>query len=191
MKWLKYLSVALICAAIAACSHDKEPAEQALKSATEAVENARAEDSKFAGEQFKALENQLKAAKDRFDRKEYPEALQAASGVAAKAREVLKAAADKKAELTKAWQELESGFAQMMEAVKGRLDTLSAAKKSPKDMDEDKLAGPHSALDEAGKAFEEAKSAAACGDFAEVIESGKAIKARIEEMLAVLGLQRR
>jgi hypothetical protein len=189
MKWLKYLSIALACVAIVACSRDKEPAEQALKSATEAVEKARAEGSKYAGDQFKALEDQLKAAKDQFDKKEYTQALQAAGGIAAKAQEVLKAAADKKAELTKAWQEFESAIPQMMEAVKGRLDILSEAKKLPKDIDKDKLAALKSAFDEAGKAFDEAKSAAAAGEFAKAIESGKAIKAKIAEVAAGLGLQ--
>jgi predicted nucleic acid-binding Zn-ribbon protein len=188
MKWFKYLSVALMCLAIAACSRDKEPAEQALKSATEAVEKARAEGSKFASDQFKALEDQLKAAKEQFEKKEYTQALQAARGVAAKAEEVAKAAADKKGELTKAWQELESGIAQMMEAVKSRLDSLSAVKKLPKEMDKDKLAGLKSQFDEASKALDEAKSAAAT-ELAKAIEAGQAVKAKLAELAAALGMQ--
>jgi hypothetical protein len=189
MKLLKYLFMVLLCLAIAACSRDKEPAEQALKSAAEAVEKARADGSKFAADEFKALEDQLKAAKDQFEKKEYTRALQAAGAVSTKAQEVLKTAADKNAELAKAWQEFESSIPPMMEAIKGRLDTLSQAKKLPKEMDKDTLAAIKTAFEEAGKAFEEAKSAAASSEFAKAIESGKAIKAKLAEMAAALGIQ--
>jgi soluble cytochrome b562 len=189
MKLLKYLSIALMCVVLAACSRDKEPAEQAIKAATQAVEGARAEGSKFAAEQFKALEDQLKSAQDSFAKKEYTAALQAAGGIAAKAQEVMKAAADKKAELTKGWQEFESGIPQMMEAVKGRLDILSQAKKLPAGLDKDKLAAFQSGFDEAAKSFDEAKSAAAAGDYSKAIEAGKAIKAKVAEMATGLGLQ--
>lgn len=189
MKLLKYLAIAALCVGLAACSRDKEPAEQALKAATEAVESARAEGSKFAAEQFTALEDQLKAAKDQFEKKEYAQALQAAGGIAAKAQEVLKAAADKKAELTKSWQEFEAGIPQMMEAVKSRLDILGQAKKLPAGMDKDKLSALQSGFDEAGKAFEDAKSAAAAGDFDKALEAGKAVKDKLAEMATGLGLQ--
>jgi hypothetical protein len=189
MKLLKYLAIAALCVGLAACSRDKEPAEQALKAATEAVEGARAEGSKFAAEQFQALEDQLKAAKDQFDKKEYTQALQAAGGIAAKAQEVVKAAADKKAELTASWQEFEAGIPQMMDAVKSRLDILGQAKKLPSGMDKDTLAALQSGFEAAGQAFEEAKSAAAAGDFAKAIEGGKAVKDKLAEMAASLGLQ--
>jgi soluble cytochrome b562 len=189
MKLLKYLAIAALCVGLAACSRDKEPAEQALKGATEAVEGARAEGSKFAAEQFKALEDQLKAAKEQFDKKEYTQALQAAGAIPAKAQEVLKAAADKKTELTKAWQEFEAGIPQMMDAIKGRLDILGQAKKLPAGMDKDKLAALQSGFAEAGKAFDEAKSAAAAGDFAKALEAAKAVKDKLAEMATGLGLQ--
>ena len=189
MKLLKYLAIAVLCVGLAACSRDKEPAEQALKAATEAVEGARAEGSKFAAEQFKALEDQLKAAKDLFEKKEYTQALQSAGGIAAKAQEVLKAAADKKAELTKSWQEFEAGIPQTMEAIKSRLDILGQAKKLPAGMDKDKLAAIQSGFEEAGKAFEDAKNAAASGDFGKALEAGKAVKDKLAEMATTLGLQ--
>jgi hypothetical protein len=189
MKLLKYLAIVMLCVGLAACSRDKGPAEQALKAAADAVESARAEGSKFAADQFSALEAQLKAAKDQFDKKDYTQALQAAGAIPAKAQDVLKAAADAKAGMTKSWQELEAGIPQMMDAVKSRLDILGQAKKLPAGMDKDKLAALQSGFADAGKAFEEAKSAAAAGDFGKAIEAGKAVKAKVAEMATTLGLQ--
>jgi hypothetical protein len=189
MKLLKYLAIAALCVGLVACSRDKEPAEQALKAATEAVDNARAEGSKFAAEQFKALEDQLKAAKDQFDKKEYTQALQSAGGLAAKAQEVLKAAADKKGELTKSWQEFEAAIPQMMDAIKAKLEALGQLKKLPAGIDKEKLAAAQSGLEEAGNAFTDAKNAAASGDFDKALEAGKAVKDKLAELAASLGLQ--
>jgi hypothetical protein len=102
---------------------------------------------------------------------------------------VLKAAADKKAELTKSWQEFEAGVPQMMEAIKSRLDILGQAKKLPAGIDKDKLAALQGGFAEAGKAFEDAKSAAAAGDFDKALEAGKAVKDKLAEIATGLGLQ--
>src|SRR5512136_909192 len=106
MKLSNTIYVVLLCLGLAACGYfDKGPAEQAIKAASQAVESVRAEGSKFAAEQFKQLEGSLKAAQDDFAKGEYKAALAAAKDLGAKAQEVAKAAADKKAALTKSWEE--------------------------------------------------------------------------------------
>src|SRR5262245_10110553 len=99
MRLSNYLWIAVLCLMLAACARDKGPAEEAIKQATQAVEQVRAEASQFASDQFQQLESQLKAAQDAFAKKDYKAALQAAGGLVAKAQEVGRAAAAKKAEL--------------------------------------------------------------------------------------------
>ena len=111
----------------------------------------------------------------------------AAGGLAAKAQEVAKAAADKKAELTARWDELQAGIPQMLEGLKSRLDILAEAKKLPADLTKEKLAELQSAYDEAAKQFEEAKAAAG-EDLAKAVEAGAAIKAKAIEIAGALGL---
>jgi hypothetical protein len=187
MKLWKYLPVLALATIFVACSPDKGPAEEAIKQGVAAVEQIRGDASKFASEQFAQLEGQLKAAQEAFAKKEYKQALEAAGGLAAKAQEVAKAAADKKAELTASWDELQAGIPQMMEGLKSRLDILAQAKKLPADMTKDKLAELQSAYDEGAKQFEEAKTAAG-EDLARAVEAGNAIKAKAMEIAASLGL---
>jgi hypothetical protein len=187
MKLWKYLVVVVFAATLVGCSREKGPAEEAIKQGAAAVEQVRADASKFASDQLAQLEAQLRAAQDAFANKEYKQALEAAGGLAAKAQEVAKAAADKKAELTARWDELQAGIPQMLEGLKSRLDILAQAKKLPADLTKDKLAELQGAYDEAAKQFEDAKAAAG-EDLAKAVEAGAAIKAKAIEIAGALGL---
>ena len=173
---------------LVACARDKQPAEAAIKQAAQAIEQIRGEASRYAPDQFKQLEDSLKAAQDSFAKKDYKAALDAATNLGVKAQEVAKAAADKKAELKKSWDDLSAGIPQMMQAIKGRLDILAHAKKLPAGMDKDKLAALTSGYDDAMKQFQQAKDAASAGDPAKAIEVGNAIKQKDMEIATTLGL---
>lgn len=187
MKVLKYLAVVALTLALAACGQDKGPAEAAITAATSAVDAVREDGTKFAGEKFTELEAALNSAKDRFAKGEYKAALEAAGGIAAKAQEVARAAAEKKAELTAAWDGFNAEVPKMLEDLKGRLDLVAAAKKLPDGLDQDRLNGMKAGYDEAAAMLERAKSAAAAGDFSKAIAAGSAIKTKVGELIATLG----
>jgi len=188
MRIVKYVYIVLLAAMLVACARDKEPAEAAIKAAGQAIDQIRGEASRYAPDQLKQLEDSLKAAQDAFAKKEYKAALDAASALGAKAQDVAKAAAAKKAELTKSWDDLSAGIPQMMDAVKSRLDILSKAKKLPAGLDKDKLAALNSGYDEAMQQFQGAKDAAGAGDLSKAIEAGQAIKQKGTEIATALGL---
>ena len=169
MRILRYLLVVLLAALLLACARDKEPAEAAIKQAAQAIEQIRGEASRYAPDQFKQVEDSLRTAQDSFAKKDYKAALEAATDLGVKAQEVAKAAADKKAELKKSWEDMSAGIPQMMQAIKGRLDILAHAKKLPAGMDKDKLAALTSGYDDAMKQFQDAKDAASAGDPTKVI----------------------
>jgi hypothetical protein len=189
MRIVKYMYLVLLAAMLVACARDKEPAEAAIKTAGQAIDQIRGEASRYAPDQLKQLEDSLKAAQDAFAKKEYKAALDAASTLGAKAQDVAKAAAAKKAELTKSWEDLSAGIPQMMDALKGRLDILSKAKKLPAGLDKDQLAALTSGYDEVTKQFQAAKDAASAGDLNKAIEAGQAIKQKGIEMATTLGLK--
>jgi hypothetical protein len=189
MRILKYVYILLVAALLVACARDKEPAEAAIKAAAQAIEQIRGEATLYAPEKLQELEAGLKAAQDNFAKKEYKAALDAASGLAAKAQDVAKAAADKKAELTKSWEDMSAGIPQMMDAVKSRLDILAKSKKLPAGLDKDKLAALNASYDEAMKQFQEAKDAAAAGSLSKAIEAGNAIRQKGMEVATTLGLK--
>ncbi|HTO45271.1 MAG TPA: hypothetical protein VML56_14445 [Burkholderiales bacterium] len=189
MRIVKYVYIVLLAAMVVACARDKEPAEAAIKGAGQAIDQIRGEASRYAPDQLKQLEDSLKSAQDAFSKKDYKAALDAASTLSAKAQDVAKAAAAKKAELTKSWEDLNAGIPQMMDALKSRLDILSKAKKLPAGLDKDQLAALTSGYDEAAKQFQAAKDAAGAGDLNKAIEAGQAIKQKGMEMAAALGLK--
>jgi hypothetical protein len=189
MSIAKYVGVVLLTAFLVACAGDKGPAEEAIKQAAQAIEQIRGDASRFAADQFSALEGSLKAAQDSFAKKDYPAALAAAGGLTAKAQEVAKAAADKKAELTQSWNDMSTGIPAMMGALKSRLDILGQAKKLPAGLDKDKLAALTSGYDEVAKQFEEAKAAASAGDLSKAVAAGGAIKEKGMQIATALGLQ--
>ena len=188
MKFTRYIAIAALGLLLVACGKDKGPAEAAIAAATSAVEGVREDGMKFAGEQFAQLEAALNSAKDNLAKGEYKAALEGAGGIAAKAQEVAKAAADKKAELTASWEQFNAGIPQMMEGLKSRLDILGQAKTLPAGLDKAKLDGLKAGYDEAVGMFEQAKSAAASGDFSKAIEAGGVIKAKATEIASALGM---
>ncbi len=70
-----------------------------------------------------------------------------AKDLPAKAKEMAAAAAAKKAELTKSWEEMAAGLPKMVEAIKSRVDILSKSKKLPKGMDKATFEGAKAGSD--------------------------------------------
>ena len=103
-----------------ACSGGKSAAELAIKAADEAVNATKAEAAKIVPDQVKSLEDALAATKEKFVKGEYKAALEEATALAGKAKEVLAAAKAKKEELTQKWTELSQGLPKMVEEIQGR-----------------------------------------------------------------------
>jgi len=174
---------------VAGCARDKEPAEAAIKAAEAAIGAAKAEAAKYVPDQVKGVEDALKAAKDAFEKKEYTQALNAAKDLPAKVKEIAAAAAAKKAELTKAWEEMAAGLPKMVEAIKSRVDMLSKSKKLPANLDKAKFEGAKAGLAEITQAWTDADNAFKGGNLSEAIAKGNAVKAKATEIMGALGMQ--
>jgi len=174
---------------VVGCSRDKEPAEAAIKAAEAAIGAAKAEATKYVPEQVKGVEDALKAAKDAFEKKEYTQALNAAKDLPAKAEELAGAAAAKKAELTKSWEELAGGIPKMVEAIKSRVDILSKSRKLPKGMHKEKFEGAKAGLDEITQSWTDAENAFKGGNIADAIAKANSVKAKATEIMTTLGMQ--
>ncbi len=99
------------------------------------------------------------------------------------------AAAAKKAELTKAWEEITGAVPKMMEDIKGRVDSLAKSKKLPKGMDKAKVEGAKADLAEITQAWTDADNAFKGGSIGDAIAKGNAVKAKATEIMGVLGMQ--
>ena len=183
---LKMTALILCCVALVACSQ-KGPAEAALNAAQTAVDGVKADAAKYVPDQAKSLLAAMTDARAAFDKGDYKAALDGATAIPAKAKDVAAAAAAKKDELAKAW----AGFANvpaMVDQIKAKVDALGAMKKLPKDMDKAKLEAAKASLADITKGMGEAMEASKAGNLADAVAKGGAVKAKVMETMAALGL---
>lgn len=178
--------LAAVAALATACS--KAPAEAALKAADEAVTAASRDGEKFAPEQLRDLTDTAKAAHGVFDRGDYAGAKTAAEAVVKDAENVVKAAAAKKAEVTKAWSDLQARVPAMGDAVRNKLNELAATKRLPKGFDKARLEQAKAGLAELDQAWGEAGTAAQSGDLVSAAEKAQAADAKAQELVTSLGI---
>ncbi len=180
---------AAVAALAAGCS--KAPAETALKAADHAVASASPEGEKFAPEQFKALMEAAKSAHEQFARGDYAAAKASADTVVTDAHDVVRAAAAKKEEVTKAWGELQGQVPTMGDAIRAKLNELGAMKKLPKGFDRARLEEAKAGLAAFDQAWGGASAAAQSGDVISAVEKGRAAHVKALGLVFDLGLSPR
>ena len=188
-KWLKYIALMVLILFAAACAGDSKPAEEAIKAAEAAIDSAKGEAIKYIPDQVKGLEDSLKAAKDAFAKKDYMATLNAAKDLPGKAKDLAAAAAAKKTELTKTWEDVSSGLPKMVETIKSRVDILSKSKKLPANLDKAKLDGVKAGLTEATQIWGDAQKAFSSGNLADAVSKAKTLKDKAMEMMTTLNMR--
>ena len=190
MKRILLLTAAvLVAVALGACSSAKAPAEQAIKAAEEALNASKAEAMKYIPDQVKSVEDALKAAKDSLAKGDYAGATTAATAVAAKAKDLVSAAAAKKVELTKGWEEQSAELPKMIADIKSRVAALSKSKKLPKGMDKATFESAQSGLEEVSNAWNEASQTFKQGNLADAFAKAKGAKEKATEIMSILGMK--
>jgi hypothetical protein len=182
----EFALIILVAIGLAGCgSADKGPAETALKGAEEAINAAKAEASKYLPDQMKSLEASLAATREKLSKEDYKGVLADAPALTAKAQEVASAAATKKAELTKAWQDMSAGMPKVVSAIQSRVDILSQSKKLPAGMSAETLAQAKTGLSEIMQQWTEA-SQASQDNLMDAVAKGTSVKVKAAEVLTLL-----
>ena len=171
-----------------ACSGGKNAADMAIKAAEEAVNATKAEAVKIVPDEVKSLEDTLAAAKEKFVKGEYKAALEEATALAGKAKEVLDAAKVKKEDLTQKWTSMSQELPQMVADIQGKVDSLAKVKKLPANITKEGLeeakAGLASISDEWGKVQQSFTS----GNLTEAINVGTTLKDKALKIMEALGM---
>jgi hypothetical protein len=188
LKKMSVTAVLLTCLWIGGCANQKAPAEAALKAAEDAVNAGAAEATKYVPEQWKAVTDALAAAKDSFNKGDYKAALAGAQDVAQKAKDATAAAAAKKDQLVKAWNDMSAGVPGMVEAVKSRVDILSSSKKLPAGLDKGKLESAKASLAAASQAWGDASEAYKAGNVSDATSKAGVAKDKAVEAMRTLGM---
>ena len=187
--WLRLTLVVLAaCLLAAACGQEKKAAEAAVKTAEDAVNAAGPDVAKYAADQWKSVTDTLAAAKDSLAKGDYKAAMASANEITQKVTDAAAAASAKKAELTKAWTDMSAGLPKMVDAIKSRVDILSASKKLPKDLDKAKLEEARSGLAAATQSWSEANEAFKSGNLADAVAKANSVKDKATQVMQILGM---
>lgn len=187
-KTFAIVACALLVAGLGACATDKAPADAAIKAAETAIQTVADDAGKYVPGDLKAAQDALAAAKDKFAKGEYKEALAAATELGKKVKDLGAAAAAKKDELTKSWNDLATSIPQAVASIKEKVEELAKAKKLPKGMDKAKLAQAQEGLAGITKAWDEASAAFTAGNLGEALGRASGVKVKAAEIMVLLGI---
>ncbi len=181
--------------ALAACANHKEPAEKAIAQVEAALAEIRADAEKYTPEELKGLDESVATLKRGFGNKRYSEVLTAqpsvASAVTALKETIAKAKADSEAILAAAqaeWTELNASVPPLVDAIQGRVDTLTKSRKLPKDVDKATFETIKTDFETVKTDWTSATQEFTAGAAADAVRKGRAARAKAEEIQAKLGM---
>ena len=179
--------------ALAACANHKEPAEKAIAQVESALAEIRADAEKYAPEDLKGLDESIATLKRGFGNKRYSEVLTAqpsvAAAVTALKETIAKAKADSEEILAAAqaeWTELNASVPPLVDAIQGRVDTLTKSRKLPKDVDKATFETIKTDFETVKTDWTSATQEFTAGAAADAVRKGRAARAKAEEIQAKL-----
>jgi hypothetical protein len=180
--------VAALVAGSLALACGKAPAQVALKAADATIEAARPEVERYAPQEFKSLADLSRAAHDRFNQGDYKGALTEAEALPARVKAALAAAQAKKEELARAWADLQANLPALLATATTRLGELSGKRRLPAGVDKAKVTQAKLELDAITQTWTETTASFQKGDVREAVAKARTVKARIEGLMAGLGM---
>lgn len=191
----KTLALGLVASALlalGACSMQKGPATEAISTVEAALAEVKEDAARYLPDELQGVESSLASLKDNFAKGEYKAVLGAVPGitssidtlktnVAAKVQESTAAAAE--------WGSYAADLPQMVQAIQSRVDTLSASRRLPRGIDAAAFDSAKAGLDWMKSEWSTATSAFEGGNAIDAVARAKAVKAKGEEVLQLLGMQ--
>ncbi|MEZ5497800.1 MAG: hypothetical protein R3E77_00085 [Steroidobacteraceae bacterium] len=183
--WLAAFTAALL---IGACASQKEPATKAVAGVEAALAAVQDEANKYVPDQVAGVNDTITKLKDSLAKGEYAKVLQAAPAATSAIDGLKNAIAAKKAELEATWTDYSSNLPMMVDAIKSRVDILSQSRRLPANISKESFDTAKAGLEMINSKWADASAAAGSGDFTAAIDGAKAVKAKGEEVMSLLGL---
>ncbi|HTO87858.1 MAG TPA: hypothetical protein VMR54_10070 [Thermoanaerobaculia bacterium] len=178
----------LACCLVVACGRDKRLADTAIKTAEKAVATGGPDVEKYAAEQWKGVTDSLAAAKENFAKGEYKAAIASVENIGQKVLDAQAAATAQKTRLENAWTDLAAGVPKMVDAIKSRVDILSASKKLPKGLDRATLESAQAGLAAATQSWADASAAFKAGNLQDALAKANMVKEKAAQIMQSLGM---
>lgn len=186
--WGLTIVIFLVAALVAGCSSQKGPAETAIKAVEDAFNASKAEAVKYAPDQVKSIEDALGGLKEKFAKGDYKAVIADATTLVDQAKSLGDVAKAKKEELTKSWGDLSEGLPKMVEAIQGRVNVLSAAKKLPANLTPESFEEVKTGLTAAKEEWAKAQESIKAGNLAEAVAMAAPLKEKAMKFMEVLGI---
>jgi hypothetical protein len=155
---------------IAACSSQRDVAQQSLYGADNAFAAVAADAHKYPPDKLASLGHRLSDLKGSFDMRDYAAVLRDAPTFVADAQRLGREAADRKQQAAKAldarWSDIASSLPELLDRIELRIDALSKTNDVPKRVD---LAAARSAMTDANAIWQKAQIAFATGEMEEAV----------------------
>ncbi len=192
MKSRKLLAVLAVCIVLGSCSQ-KDPAEEAITAAENALNAVYEDAGKYVPERYTEVKAELVAARAAFNEERYADAIAAVKDVPAEAEALAKEAAAAKerhmSEMNADWARLSGSLPDLLAAIGGRLQEFGKMSRLPVGMDKQLLDEAGAAFASAQSTWEEAGAAYGSGDLETAVGKARDAEGMAQDLVARLGMQ--
>jgi hypothetical protein len=176
---------------LAACSQ-KDPAQEAITAAENALNAVYEDAEKYIPERYAEVKKDLETARAAFGEERYADAIAAVKDLPAEAealaREAAAAKQERIAELEADWARLSGSLPELLAGIGGRLEELGKLRRLPEGMDRQLLDEANAALASARKAWEDAGAAHARGDLEAAVDTALGAEGMAQDLVGRLGM---
>lgn len=177
--------------ALVACSQ-KDPAQEAITAAENALNAVYEEAEKYVPERYAEVKKDLESARAAFKEERYADAIAAVKDVPSDAEALAGEAAAAKerrmAELNADWARISGSLPELLAGIGGRLEELAKLRKLPEGMDRQLLDEAGAALASARKAWDEAGAAQARGELEAAVDAARGAEGMAQDLVGRLGM---
>lgn len=185
-------ALAALVAVAAGCSQ-KDPAQEAITAAENALAAVYEDAQKYLPERYAEVKGDLEKARAAFNEERYADAIAAVKDVPARAEalatDVVEAKQKKIAELNADWVRLSGSLPGLMTGIGTRLAELGKMRRLPQGMDKQLLDEANAAYGSAQSAWDEAGTAFNAGDLEGAVGKARDVEAMAQDLVTRLGMQ--
>jgi len=185
-------AIAALAAAVAGCSQ-KDPAQEAITAAENALAAVYEDAQKYLPERYAEVKSELEKARTAFNEERYADAIAAVKDVPARAealaRDVVEAKQKALAELNADWVRLSGSMPGLISGIGAKLEELGKMRRLPQGMDKQLLEEANAAYGSARSAWDEAGQAFNAGDLEGAVGKARDVEAMAQDLVTRLGMQ--
>jgi hypothetical protein len=185
-------AIAALAAAVAGCSQ-KDPAQEAITAAENALAAVYEDAQKYLPERYAEVKSELEKARAAFNEERYADAIAAVKDVPAHAEALAKDVVEAKqkalAELNADWVRLSGSMPGLISGIGAKLEELGKMRRLPPGMDKQLLEEANAAYGSARSAWDEAGQAFNAGDLEGAVGKARDVEAMAQDLVTRLGMQ--